>query len=216
MLIDRDNPTSLLTESYRGLRTSLEYISVDKELKVIVVTSSSPGEGKSTISSNLAFILSQMEKKVLIIDADLRKSKIHRIFKIHNDSGLTDILIGKKRIKESIQKVDENLDAITSGEKTPNPAEMLSSKAMEELLDILRKKYDYIIIDTPPIRNINDGVVLAAKADGAILVVRSGQTKEQDIIKGYRELEKVKANVLGTVLNAAEKKKDKYYYYYYE
>ena len=114
MLIDRDNPTSLLTESYRGLRTSLEYISVDKELKIIVVTSSNPGEGKSTISSNLAFILSQMEKKVVIIDADLRKSTVHRIFKLHNDDGLTDILIGKKRIRESIKKVEENYGLVRS------------------------------------------------------------------------------------------------------
>ena len=215
MLSIKENPTSQLAEAYRGLRTSLEYSSVDKKLKSLVITSSNPGEGKSTVSSNLAFILSQGGKKVIVVDADLRKPTIHKKFRIDNREGLTEILIGKKKISDVCKKVEENIHVITSGKKTPNPAEMVSSKAMEELIEILSKKYDYVIIDTPPVRNINDGVVLSAKVDGVILVVRSGKTKSVDVIKGYKELEKVKANIVGSVLNAVDMKKNGYYYYYY-
>lgn len=211
----KENPTSLLAEAYRGLRTSLEYSSVDKKLKSLVITSSNPGEGKSTVSSNLAFILSQGGKKVIVVDADLRKPTIHKKFKVDNREGLAEILIGKKNISEVSKKIEENIYVITAGKKTPNPAEMVSSKAMEELIESLKKKYDYVIIDTPPVRNINDGVVLSAKADGVILVVRSGKTKSVDVVKGYKELEKVKANIVGSVLNAVDNKKNGYYYYYY-
>ena len=211
----KENPTSQLAEAYRGLRTSLEYSSVDKQLKSLVITSSNPGEGKSTVSSNLAFILSQGGKKVIVVDADLRKPTIHKKFRVDNREGLTEILIGKKNINEVSKKIDENIYVITAGKKTPNPAEMVSSKAMEELIEILKKKYDYVIIDTPPVRTISDGVILSAKADGVVLVVRAGKTKSADIVKGYKELEKVKANIVGSVLNAVDKKRHGYYYYYY-
>ena len=211
----KENPTSLLAEAYRGLRTSLEYSSVDKQLKSLVITSSNPGEGKSTVSSNLAFILSQGGKKVIVVDADLRKPTIHKKFKVDNREGLAEILIGKKNISEVSKKIEENIYVITAGKKTPNPAEMVSSKAMEELIEILKRKYDYVIIDTPPVRTISDGVVLAAKADGAILVVRAGKTKSIDVVKGYKELERVKANIVGSVLNAVDNKRNGYYYYYY-
>ena len=213
MLTVKENPKSLLAEAYRGLRTSLEYSSVDKKLKTLVVTSSNPGEGKSTVSGNLAFVLAQGGKKV---DADLRKPTIHKKFRVANTAGLTDCLIGKKKVNEVVNKIEDNVHIITAGQKTPNPAEMVSSKAMEDLIAALKDVYDYVIIDTPPVRNINDGVVLSAKVDGTILVVRAGVTKSVDIVKGYKELEKVKSNVIGTVLNAVENKKDSYYYYYYE
>ena len=212
----KENPTSLLAEAYRGLRTSLEYSSVDKELKSLVITSSNPGEGKSTVSSNLAFILSQGGKRVIVVDADLRKPTIHKKFRVDNREGLTEILIGKKNINEVSKKIEENIHVITAGKKTPNPAEMVSSKAMEELIEILKRKYDYVIIDTPPVRTISDGVILSAKADGVVLVVRAGKTKSADIVKGYKELEKVKANIVGSVLNAVDNKRHGYYYYYYE
>ena len=215
MLSIKKNPTSQLAEAYRGLRTSLEYSSVDKKLKTLVVTSSNPGEGKSTVSSNLAFILSQGGKKVIVVDADLRKPTIHKKFRIDNREGLTEVLIGKRTLKDVCKKVEKDVYVITAGKKTPNPAEMVSSKAMEELIEGLSKEYDYVIIDTPPVRNINDGVILSAKVDGVILVVRSGKTKSVDVIKGYRELEKVKANIIGSVLNAVDMKRNGYYYYYY-
>lgn len=215
MLTIKEKPTSLLAEAYRGLRTSLEYSSVDKKLKTIVVTSSNPGEGKSTVSTNLAFVLAQGGKKVIVVDADLRKPTIHKKFRLDNTEGLTDLLIGKRNIKQVSKSMDQNINVITSGKKTPNPAEMVSSKAMEELMEFLKEEYDYVIIDTPPVRTISDGVILSAKADGVILVVRAGKTKSADIVKGYKELEKVKANIVGSVLNAIEKRRDGYYYYYY-
>lgn len=216
MLTVKENPKSLLAEAYRGIRASLEYSSVDKKLKTLVVTSSNPGEGKSTVSVNLAFVLAEGGRKVIIIDADLRKPTIHKKFRIPNAAGLTDILIGKKNLNDAINKIEDNVHIITSGQKTPNPAEMVSSKAMEDLIKGLKDIYDYVIIDTPPVRNINDAVVLSVKVDGTILVVRAGVTKSVDIVKGYKELEKVKANIVGSVLNAVDNKKDRYYYHYYE
>lgn len=216
MIAVQERPKSLLAEAYRGLRTSLEYSSVDKKLKILVITSAEPAEGKSTVCCNLAFVLTQGDKKVIIVDCDLRKPSIYKKIKISNDNGLTDYLVGKVSFTEVINKVEDNVHIITSGKRTPNPAEMVSSKAMDELLGKLKEYYDYVIIDTPPIKIINDGLVLAAKADGTIYVVRSEKTKSQDIIKGYKELESVNANIIGTVLNGVLSSNNDYYYYYDE
>ena len=216
MLFIKENPKSLLAEKYRNLRTSIEYSSVDKNLQTIVITSSEKDEGKSTVSANLAYVLSQGEKKVLIVDCDLRKPTVHRKFEISNEVGLTEILIEKTTIEKGIQKLDYGVDVITSGTIPPNPAEIVASKAMENLLEELKEFYDYIIIDTPPVNLVTDGVVLAGKADGTILVVRANKTKDSSIIDGYNELKKVNANVIGTVMNVVEVEKNKYGYYGYE
>ena len=136
-LVDKE-PKSSAAESYRGLRTSLEYSSIDKELKHIVVTSSEPGEGKSTVAGNLASIIAQNNKKVIIIDCDLRRPTIHKKFGISNSIGLTEYIIGKNDLNNVIQILNENFSVITSGRIPPNPSEILSSKSMENLLKALK------------------------------------------------------------------------------
>ncbi|EOU1702921.1 CpsD/CapB family tyrosine-protein kinase [Clostridium perfringens] len=210
LLVDKE-PKSSAAESYRGLRTSLEYSSIDKELKHIVVTSSEPGEGKSTVVCNLSSVIAQNNKKVIILDCDLRRPTIHKKFGISNSIGLTEYIVGKNDLNSIIQELNENLNIITSGRIPPNPSEVLSSKTMENLLKVLSERYDYIILDTPPLTVVTDSQILAGKCDGTILVVRAEATSKESIIKAYKELEKVRANVLGSVLNGI--KGDKVYYY---
>lgn len=213
MIIVNKYPKSMTSESYRSLRTSLEYSAIDKKIKTLVITSSEEGEGKSTVAANLACILAQGEKRVILIDCDLRRPTIHRKFEKSNEKGLTEYLIGKIELSDVIKESCENLDIITAGKIPPNPAEVIGSKKMESLLERLKMDYDHIILDTPPVRTVTDGQVLAGKCDGTILVVRADRTKGESVIQGYRELEKVKARVLGTVINGSSKyKRDSYYY----
>ena len=216
MLFIKENPKSLLAEKYRNLRTSIEYSSVDKKLQTIVVTSSDKNEGKSTVSSNLAYVLAQGEKKVLIVDCDLRKPTVHKKFELSNEVGLTEVLVDKINLDKAIQKLDYGVDVLTSGMIPPNPAEIVGSKSVESLLDHLKTIYDYIIIDTPPVGIVTDGIVLSGKVDGTILVVRANKTKDINVIESYNELKKVNANILGTVINIVETPKDKYGYYGYQ
>ena len=213
-MITVNKKNSVSAEAYRSIRTNLEYSSIDKKLKTIVVTSSEPGEGKSTVCSNLGYILAEGEKKVLILDSDLRKPSLHRKFRVSNEVGLTDLLVGKVKFSEVIKNIDENLDLITSGQKTPNPAEMVASETMGKLINKFKESYDYILIDTPPVLSINDARILATKCDGAIYVIKAGKTKNHIILNGYKELEKVKANLVGSVVNGVKDSNDKYYYYY--
>lgn len=215
MLFIKENPSSLLAEKYRNLRTSIEYSSVDKKLQTIVITSGEKGEGKSTVSANLAYILAQGEKKVLIVDCDLRKPTVHKKFELSNQVGLTDVLVEKVDLDHAIQKLDYGVDILTAGRIPPNPAEIVGSKSVEKLFEHFKTIYDYIIIDTPPVGIVTDGVILAGKADGTIIVVRAHKTKDTNVIEVYNALKKVNANILGTVLNAVETPKDKYGYYGY-
>lgn len=214
MFIVEDEPKSVAAESYRTLRTNLQYSSFDEEYKVIVVTSSEPGEGKSTTAGNLALSLSQGDKKVALIDCDLRKPSLHKKFKVSNTRGLSDVIIGKEEITSVFQRYNENLVIVTSGKVPPNPSEMLSSKAMTALIEALRKVFDYVILDTPPVQAVTDAQILSTKADGTILVVRAEETKKDSVNNAINLLKKVKANIIGTVLNGVEVSKQNYYYYY--
>lgn len=213
MFVVDKNPTSSFAEAYRGIRTSIEYSSIDKKLKTLMVTSAEPAAGKSSVCLNLAFVLSQGGKRVVIIDCDLRRPSIHMKLRLTNNKGVTDYLIGKIEFKDSIRKINNNLDVITAGNRATNPAEVIASKAMENFINDLQEIYDYVIVDTPPIKRINDGLMLSTKCDGVVYVVRAGKTKKDDIIEGYRELERVNANVIGSVLNGVCDSKDSYYYY---
>ena len=214
MFVVEDEPKSVAAESYRTLRTNLQYSSFDEEYKVIVVTSSEAGEGKSTTAGNLALSLSQGDKKVALIDCDLRKPSLHKKFKVSNTRGLSDVIIGKEEITSVFQRYNENLVIVTSGKVPPNPSEMLSSKAMTALIEALRKVFDYVILDTPPVQAVTDAQILSTKADGTILVVRAEETKKDSVNNAINLLKKVKANIIGTVLNGVEVSKQNYYYYY--
>ena len=213
MFIVEKEPKSIAAESYRTLRTNLQYSSFDEEYKVIVVTSAEPGEGKSITVGNLALSIAQSDKKVIIIDCDLRKPSIHKKFQLSNSEGLSDVLSGKKNIAEVGQRYSNNLTILTSGKIPPNPSEMLGSKAMKSLIEALKKVFDYVILDTPPVQAVTDAQILSTRADGTLLVVRSEKTKRDSVINSINLLKKVNANIIGTVLNGVDTKKNNYYYY---
>lgn len=214
MFIVEKQPSSIAAESYRTLRTNIQYSSFDESLKTIVITSSEPGEGKTTTAGNLALSLAKDEKRVMLIDCDLRKPSIHRRFKISNGGGISEVIIGKNSLESVTREVFKNLDVITSGNIPPNPAEMLGSKPMQIILNNLKEKYDYVILDTPPVLPVTDAQVLSAKVDGVILVVKAEKTKSDSIIKAKKLLDKVHAKFIGSILNDIDIKKNSYYYYY--
>lgn len=217
MFVAKKMPRSLSAESYKSLRTNIRFFSVDKPVKTIVVTSSIPSEGKSTVAGNLAFSLSQDGARVLIIDCDLRKPSMHHKFFISNTDGLSDVLVNTCDIKKAIKKIDNFLFIITAGTIPPNPAEMLGSRSMDALIEELSINFDYIIIDTPPVLSVTDASILATKMDGVIIVVNAKKTRDKMIKQTYEKLTRVNAHIMGTVLNNCEKTKyNKYYGYYNE
>ena len=205
-------PKSITAESYRSLRTNIQYSSIDKQVKTLVVTSSNAGEGKSTVSGNLAYTFFQGGKRVLIIDCDLRKPSLHRKFNVYNEVGLTDVLVGTSELNKVMKKIDDNLYLLTTGTLPPNPAEIIGSNTMENFLDECKINFDYIILDTPPILPVTDSKLLAIKADATVLVVRSEISKLKHVSQAFKELGKVNANVIGTILNDVEVHSERLYY----
>lgn len=216
MFIVQKNPKSIAAEAYRSLKTNIQYSSFDKEYKTIVITSSNPGEGKSTTSGNLALTLAEGESRVLLVDCDMRKPSMHKNFRVTNTYGIADILLQRKKVMDVAHMYNKNLSIITAGKVPPNPAEMLGSKAMSAFLEEMKEHFDYIILDTPPVQAVADAQILSTKVDGTIIVVRAGVTKKEDVNDTVNTLKKVNANIIGTVLHAVDSSKNKYYYYYGE
>jgi len=216
MFIVQKNPKSIAAEAYRSLKTNIQYSSFDKEYKTIVITSSNPGEGKSTTSGNLALTLAEGESRVLLVDCDMRKPSMHKNFRVTNTYGIADILLQRKKVMDVAHMYNKNLSIITAGKVPPNPAEMLGSKAMSAFLEEMKEHFDYIILDTPPVQVVADAQILSTKVDGTIIVVRAGVTKKEDVNDTVNTLKKVNANIIGTVLHAVDNSKNKYYYYYGE
>lgn len=214
MFIVEKKPKSITAESYRTLRTNIQYSSFDKEIRTIVVTSSEPGEGKSTTSGNLALSFAQADQRTIIIDCDLRKPSLHKTFRLSNLTGLSDVLIGKGNINTAIHQYNEYLSILTSGKLPPNPSEMLGSKSMTRLLETLKEHYDVIILDSAPLLAVTDAQILSTKADGTVLVVRAEKTKKDSVVQAKNLLDKVDANLLGIVLNGVNNSRSKYMYYY--
>ncbi len=214
-LITQLNPRSPISEQYRTLRTNLEFSSVDKALKTILVTSSSPSEGKSMTTANLAVVYAQQGKKVLLIDADLRKPTVHYTFRLDNLRGLSNILVNEAKLEEATNSTGiDNLDVISSGPIPPNPSELLGSRRMQLLIEEATNLYDLVIFDTPPVLAVTDAQILGNVVDGSILVIRSGQTEYELAIKAKEALEPAAAKLLGTVLNDRDKSSTTNYYYY--
>lgn len=215
-IITLTNPRSPISESYRALRTNIEFSSIDEKLQVLMVSSAGPGEGKSTTITNLAVTFAQSEKKVVLIDADLRKPTAHHTFSISNRYGLSSIISQQCSLEEGIQVTDiPNLDVITSGAIPPNPAEMMGSKRMTATIEQLRQMYDIVLIDTPPLLAVTDAQIVATKSDGVILVVDQGKVKRDIASKAVKNLESVNARILGVVLNNVKRKANEEAYYYY-
>lgn len=215
MLIVEKEPKSVISESFRTLRTNLQYSSLDKEYKIIVITSPNQGEGKTTIASNLALTLAEGEKKVVLIDCDLRKPSIHRYFKISNKIGLSQVLLGEENFHIASKKYKDNMTILTSGHIPPNPAEALASDRMGKFLEWLKEEFDYIILDTPPVLIVTDSQILSTKADGTILVVRAEKTKKDEMRESIGLLKQVNTNIIGIVLNGVNND-SKYKHYYAE
>ncbi|CEN83686.1 MAG: CpsD/CapB family tyrosine-protein kinase [Paeniclostridium sordellii] len=219
-LITRRDPKSPISEAYRTIRTNIEFSNLDKEIKTIVVTSSQQNEGKSTVIANLAVSFAGMEdKKVLVVEGDLRNPTVHRMFNVSNTHGITEILTGKRSFQECVYRTEvQGLDVITCGKIPPNPSEMLASKKMKAFIESLKDYYDYIFIDAPPIGIITDAGIVSTYTDGTMLVVGSKEV-DIDMVKiAKSRLEKVNANILGLVLNKFEESNGSYgyYNYYYE
>lgn len=214
-LITKLNPKSPISEQFRTVRTNLQFTSVDHELKTILVTSSGPSEGKSSSVSNLAVVYAQQGKKVLLVDADLRKPTAHYTFRLDNLTGLSNILVGETSMSEATSETDiANLDVISCGPIPPNPSELLGSKKMEQFIKDAGVSYDMILFDTPPVLAVADAQILSNICDGSLLVVRSKRTENELAQKSVDTLKSGKAKLLGTILNDVEKKKANYYYYY--
>ncbi len=213
-LIAFNKPNSPITEQYRLIRNNLNFASVDKEIKTITVTSPEPSDGKTTTSANLAIVLAQQGKTVVLVDADLRKPSVHYAFNVSNIDGLTSVLTKDISLVEAIFKTNiPNLDILTSGRIPPNPSELLDSKTMENIMEELKELYDFIIFDTPPILLVTDSQIMANKCDGVVLVVASGKTKKDQGMKAKELLQKANSQVLGVVVNGVRAKGEYYGYY---
>jgi exopolysaccharide transport family protein len=215
-LITQVRPQSQMAESYRALRTSLLLSNLGAPPKVIMVTSALPQEGKTTTSINCAVVLAQKGVRVLLIDADLRRPSIHKTLGMGPRSGLSNVLTGSATLEQAITRspILPNLNVLPAGTPPPNPAELLASSNMREVLELLRGQYDHIVVDTPPTLSVTDAVVLSPRADAIVLVIRSGQTTKQALRRSRDILMQVNAKVSGVLLNAVDLSSPDYYYYY--
>jgi protein-tyrosine kinase len=214
-LITHYSPRAAISEQYRTIRTNIQFSSVDESIRSILVTSSGPEEGKSTTVANLAVVFAQQGKKVLLIDADLRKPTVHYTFQLDNTTGLTNVLTKQTQLeKAAVTTLVDNLSVLSSGPIPPNPAELLGSKAMEDMLVTALEQYDIVIFDTPPVLAVTDAQILANRCDGTILVVGSGKTQIEPAVKSKDLLLSSKGKLLGVVLNRKNAKDSQYYYYY--
>lgn len=219
-LIVKLRPKSIISEDIRTIRTNLEFLLTDNESKTFMITSSVPGEGKSFVSSNLAVAFAQYDKKVLIIDCDMRLGRTHKIFEVSNKNGLSNLIAkydeDETALEEYIQKTEvKNLYVLPRGVVPPNPSELLSSKRFETILNKLRKVFDYIILDSVPTNGLPDALVLSKLVDKTLIVCKHGYTDITDLESTKKALENVNANIAGVVINKVPKTRSKYGNYYY-
>ena len=195
-----------VVEAYKAIRTNLTFLLASYDSKVFGITSPEAGEGKSTTSVNMAIAFSQLGDKVLLIDADMRRSSIHKKLKIENKTGLSNVLAGFNDYKDVITHVSDTFDVITAGQVPPNPSELLGSNRFKEFVDAVGKEYSYVIIDTPPIDVVTDALVIAPYIAGLVIVVKDQVTPTDSIKRAIDSAKFANVNVLGAVMNAANPK----------
>ena len=217
-LVIFNKPKANISEDIRTIRTNLSFIATDKQSKVILVTSSIPGEGKSFISSNLGATFANTDELTLIIDSDLRLGRVHKIFEVSNKKGLSNLLVEPdlNNLPEYIKKtIIPNLYVIPRGSVPPNPSELLNSNNAKVIIDLLRTKFDTIIFDGVPINGLPDSLIVAGLVDRVVLVTAANNTKIDDLMDAKKALEKIDAKIAGVVVNGITKsKRGKYYKYY--
>jgi capsular exopolysaccharide synthesis family protein len=220
-LIINRNPKSLFAESIRSLRTNLAFTALDKEIKIIINTSPEAGDGKSFVTANLAIAYAQEDKKVLLIDADLRRGRQHEIFEVMNvtSGGYTNLMLN---YKENIQldkyifpTFDKNIDLLPTGPTPPNPVELLGSENNKKLLEKLKKKYDLILLDCPPVIGLSDSLILASMSDVNLITVSAKKTKMENLERTKKMFEQANAKITGVIINKSPMNGNGYYSYYY-
>ena len=212
-LVALREPQSPAAEAYRTLRTKIQFSSLDRPVQTLLITSTAPDEGRSITSANLAITIAQAEQRVILVDCDLRRPGLHTLFGVANERGLTSIILdqGDGPLPLHATAV-AGLSLLTSGPLPPRPADLLGSRRMEALIARLRQEADILIFDTPPVIAVTDAAVLAPRMDGVLLVLKAGHTRRDRAREARRLLEKVKANIVGVVLNNAKLESGYSYY----
>ncbi len=215
-LVTLHDSKSTASESYRGIRTNILFSSAESAPQVILITSAGPREGKTMTALNLGITMAQAGSKVMLLDCDMRRPKIHKAFGLAKDHGISNLLVGGEVADGALRHTPiPNLDVIPCGPIPPNPSEMLGSKRMSALLDRLRKAYTHILIDSPPCTAVTDPAVLSKSVDGVVLVIRAGDTPKEMVKNGVAQFQAIGAHILGAILNGVNIDRDKYYYYQY-
>jgi len=215
-LVTETDPRSPAAEAYRTLRTNIRFAGLDNPCRSIAITSAGPGEGKTTTAANFAVVAAQAESRVCLVDADMRRPALHRVFGVKNVNGLTTALLEGGTFRDVAQATRfPNLFLVSSGPLPPNPAELVGSHRMHECIESAQKDFDLILFDSPPVISVADALALSAQCDGVVLVVRSGKMPHAVVRRTSEQIEAVKGRILGIVLNSVDLRRDGYYYDYY-
>ena len=214
-LVAKEQPLSYVTENLQKTILNLEFANVDGNYKVIQFTSTVQGEGKTTLASNLAYLLAERGKKVIVLDLDLRRPKFHHVTGVPNDNGLNDYLLGEKDLNEIIRGTNGlNFDYIVTGKETTAINNALTSNKLKDLIAKLREDYDYVLLDTPPTHVVSDSYYIAKMVDGIIYVIAQNIAKKQDLKLAFNELKKTNTPIIGAIMSQVKLKTTEKYYYY--
>lgn len=215
-LITHKKPKAVVSEKFRGIRSNILFSTADDEVQTLLVTSDKPSSGKSTVSANIAVTYAQAGFKTLLIDGDMRKPTQHYIFNKNNVIGLSNVIINKSSFDEAVHSTEvSNLDVLTSGPIPPNPSELIGSTNMLDIFVKLKKQYDFILVDTPPVNTVTDAQLFGELTKNAVYIIDAESNKKESVKKGKELLEKSGTKILGAILNKAPLDKSSSSYYYY-
>lgn len=215
-LITHKKPKAIVSEKFRGIRSNILFSTADDDVQTLLVTSDKPSSGKSTVSANIAVTYAQAGFKTLLVDGDMRKPTQHYIFNQNNITGLSNLIISKSTFEETVHATEvSNLDVLTSGPIPPNPSELIGSTNMLEIFEELKKQYDFILVDTPPVNTVTDAQLIGELTKNAVYIIDVENNNKESVKKGKELLEKSGTKILGAILNKAPLDKSSSSYYYY-